>query len=278
MKWLRRVGYLGCALFLALCLTPLPSGIRQEPVGSVEFVDRNGRSLRTLLAEDSRFSRECKLSDVSPNVVAATVSAEDKRFRFHPGIDPLAVLRALKDGGRTSGASTITQQLVKLSAGKKRPRNIGTKLLESWIALRVELTWSKDEILAAYLNRLDYGNLNIGIATASRAYFGKPPADLSVAEAAFLAGLPKAPTKLDPYRNIDGAVARQRWVLERMSADGHLDTFSDSICASSRRSGFCGAPFRRPTTEAEGNPAGEGWEGGDDARFGAEPVRGKNAF
>ncbi len=227
LRWrgLRWAALVAACVFGALLLTPLPAGLESPPVESVEFVDRDGRPLRIMLAEDERFAREITLGDVSPHVVAATLSAEDKRFRMHPGVDPLAVARALKDAGRTSGASTITQQLVKLSAPPAR-RTLGRKLVEMWQALRVERAWSKDEILAAYLNRLDYGNLNVGIATASRAYFGKPAADLSAAEAAFLAALPKAPGRLDPHANFEGATARQRWVLARMAANGFLDPAS----------------------------------------------------
>jgi len=92
-----------------------------------------------------------------------------------------------------------------------------------WLALRVERSWSKDRILTEYLNRLDYGNLRTGIASGSYYYFAKPPSDLSAAEAAFLAALPKAPTRLNPHTNLVGAQERQRWILRRMQADGRLD-------------------------------------------------------
>src|SRR6185295_14818119 len=112
---------------------------------------------------------------------------EDKRFFRHRGVDWLATLRAIITGlghGRiTSGASTITQQLVKIS--ERRPRTFRAKLIESATALRLEQLWSKDQILAAYLNRIDFGNLNIGLASAADYYFGKPVSDLSDAEAAF---------------------------------------------------------------------------------------------
>ncbi len=191
---------------------------------STEFLDRDGRPLRRLLVEDRQFAARCQLEDVSPHLVAAALSAEDKRFRRHCGIDFLASARALSDRlrnrERVSGASTITQQLVKLA--DSGPRTPLRKAVEIWLALRLELTWSKDAILTEYLNRLDYGNLQTGIASASRFYFGKPPADLSVAEAAFLAGLPKAPGRLDPHRNFAAARDRQHWILRRMRADGRL--------------------------------------------------------
>lgn len=210
---------------IALRLTPFPAELKTEPAVSAEFLDREGKPLRTMLVEDRRYSRHCALGEVSPQLIAATLSAEDRRFHHHCGIDPLAVARAIfsaaREGGRTSGASTITQQLVKIS--RPAPRTWRGKLLESWLALRVERSWGKERILAEYLNRLDYGNLQTGIACASRAYLGKPPADLSAAESAFLASLPKAPSRLNPRTHFAEATARQRWVLRRMRADGKLD-------------------------------------------------------
>ncbi len=121
-------------------------------------------------------------------------------------------------GHFTSGASTITQQLIKIS--ERRPRTLWTKLIESVQALRLEQLWTKDQILAAYLNRIDFGNLNIGLAAAADYYFGKPVADLSDAEAAFLAGLPKNPRKLNPHVAPEAARARQQTVLRRMRENG----------------------------------------------------------
>lgn len=208
---------------IALRYTQFPAGLLTEPPVSAEFLDREGRSLRTILAEERRFSRRCELSEISPHLIAATLSAEDQRFHDHSGVDFLAGARAVFNairGGPKSGASTITQQLIKLA--EPGPRTVGRKLAEAWQALRLERDWSKDRILAEYLNRLEYGNLQTGIAAASRFYFGKPPADLSIAEAALLAGLPKAPGRLDPHSNLGSALARQRWILRRMHADGKL--------------------------------------------------------
>ncbi|MCX6875615.1 MAG: penicillin-binding protein 1C [Verrucomicrobia bacterium] len=213
------------ALEIALRLTPLPAGLQSAPPASTEFLDRHGRSLRTLLVDDRRFSRQCDLTDVSPPLVAATLGAEDARFRSHPGVDPLAICRAVRDAARrtvpTSGASTITQQLVKLA--QPVPRTFCNKVREMWLALAVEHRWSKDRILTEYLNRLDYGDLQTGIAAATWHYLGKPPSDLSAAEAALLAALPKAPTRLNPHDDFAAARARQQWVLGRMLAGGSLD-------------------------------------------------------
>ena len=217
------------ALFLiageiALKFVPIPPALLRPPVQSIALLDRNGIPLReTRVAE--RFSHELALAEVPPHVVAAILAAEDKRFFSHHGIDWLATGRALAAGlthGRiVSGASTITQQLIKIS--DRRPRTLSAKLIESVTALRLEQLWTKEQILSAYLNRLDFGNLNIGLAAAADYYFGKPVSDLSDAEAAFLAGLPKNPRKLNPHLAPEAARRRQNTVLDRMRANHQLD-------------------------------------------------------
>lgn len=210
---------------VALRLTPFPTELETPLAGSAEFVDREGRPLRMLLADERRYSRRSALGEISPLLIDATLAAEDRRFHDHGGIDPRALGRALRealrDGRARSGASTITQQLVKLA--RPGDRTLSRKLGEMWLALRIERAWSKERILEEYLNRLDYGNLQVGIASASRYYFAKPPANLSAAEAAFLAALPRAPSRLDPHTHFDAAQSRQHWVLARMHATGVLD-------------------------------------------------------
>jgi penicillin-binding protein 1C len=141
-------------------LTPVPLALTESPPQSVEFVDRTGRPLRKILQDQRIYRSRCSLSDVSPNAIAATLSAEDKRFRAHSGIDGLAIARALVQVVRTgqirSGASTITEQLVKLSCPDS-PRGVWEKISEAWGALSLERHWTKDRILEEYLNRLNYG-------------------------------------------------------------------------------------------------------------------------
>src|SRR3954465_10632165 len=207
-----------------LSLVPVPSALLRPPIQSIALLDRNGIPLReTRVAE--RFSHELTLTEVPRNAINALLAAEDKRFYSHRGIDWLATSRAVVSGlahGRiTSGASTITQQLVKIS--DHRPRTFRAKLIESITALRLEQLWSKDKILAAYLNRLDFGNLNIGLAAAADYYFAKPGCDLSDAEAAFRAGLPKNPRRLNPHVAPEAARRRQITVLDRMRSNHQLD-------------------------------------------------------
>lgn len=208
--------------FAAIGLSPMPAHLRGERPQSAEFLDRHGEPLRTMLVDERAYRRHAALAEISPHLVSATLAAEDSRFFRHFGVDLLAVLRAaanLTRGARpASGASTITQQLVKTPG----ERTLWRKLGETLAALRVEAEWSKKRILEEYLNRVDYGNLQIGIASASKYYFGKPASDLSPAESAFLAALPKAPARLDPHRNWQCARERQGWILDRMRVTGRL--------------------------------------------------------
>lgn len=196
---------------------PVPSGTR--------ITDVHGTSLRRLLADGRRADAAPALAEIPQPLQLATLAAEDHRFYQHGGIDPAAMLRALRDGiaagRRVSGASTITQQLVKLAV--PRPRTPRTKVLEMLTARRVEMTWSKAQILEQYFQRLDYGNLHLGPAAAAAGYFGKPLSDCSLAECAFLAGLPQSPTRLNPWRHAARATTRQQWILDRLGALGWVD-------------------------------------------------------
>ena len=277
MKRATRISVATIALVLfgyfALRLVPIPPALLKPPVQSIALLDRNGIPLREARVAE-RFSRELALDEVPRHVIDAVLAAEDKRFYRHHGIDWLANVRAVATGlsrGRiVSGASTITQQLVKIS--ERRPRTFRAKIIESITALRLEQSWSKDQILAAYLNRLDFGNLNIGLAAAADYYFDKPVSDLSDAEAAFLAGLPKNPRKLNPHVAAGAARRRQETVLRRMRDNGQLDLaryeralarVADAPAAATPlpraafcRDGFATASRRRPPAELQ-----------DDARF-----------
>jgi penicillin-binding protein 1C len=156
---------------------------------------------------------------------AVTVGIEDARFWKHHGVDVRAVagaaLRNLQHGRVTSGASTITQQLIKVSSQRSRNR-FGEKVQEALAAWQLERSWNKEKILETYLNRLDYGNRRIGPEAAARAYFDKPAHSLTLAEAIFLAGLPRSPTHLNPWTNADAAVARYRKNVSRLAEKGLL--------------------------------------------------------
>jgi penicillin-binding protein 1A len=164
-------------------------------------------------------------SKIPRHVAQAFVSAEDNRFYEHHGIDPFGIVRAavanLRAGRVVQGGSTITQQVAKLLlVGGER--NIVRKIREAILAGKIERRLSKDQILAIYLNHVYLGHGAYGIQAAAEIYFGKDAAELSVAEAAMLAGLPKAPTEDSPYSAYARARERQEYVLGRMREDGFL--------------------------------------------------------
>ncbi len=198
---------------------PLPPGLLENPSASPVLTDRHGTPIHHLTLPDSTRAAPVPLDQIPADLIACTLAAEDKRFYQHGGVDLLATARAARDlmakRRVTSGASTITQQLIKISSPKAK-RNAFAKIRESLGARRLEMTWSKNQILAAYLNRLDYGNLRLGTSEAARFYFQKPLNDLSLGECALLAGLPQAPTRLNPLKSPGQALKRRDTVLTRL--------------------------------------------------------------
>jgi penicillin-binding protein 1C len=206
-------------------LVPLPKGLLAPQPAGTEYFDRAGKPLRTLPGGDELFRRRAAYHEIPQALVQATLAAEDRRFWEHPGVDLRGTTRAawqlLKNRRIVSGGSTITQQLIKLSEPRKR--TFRSKFIEAIQAIRLEQVWTKQEILAAYLNRIEYGNGVAGCALAARYYFGKSLQDLSPAESALLAGLPQAPTRLNPLAHLERAQKRQLWILSQMSALGWID-------------------------------------------------------
>lgn len=195
-----------------------PEGRMAEP-GTV-VLDAHG----VVLARDAALGTRIAitLEDVAPSVVWATVSAEDRRFWQHPGLDPIAMARATVRTG-SSGASTITQQLARrLYLADDTGSLPVRKVREALLALQLEANRSKAQILSLYLNDVYYGRGAYGIEAAARAYFGTSARDLDVAHAAFLAGLPQRPSAYDPEVDARPARARQAYVLGRMAEDGWI--------------------------------------------------------
>jgi penicillin-binding protein 1A len=179
----------------------------------------------SLLAE---YARERRLylpsSAIPPLVKEAFISAEDKNFYTHSGVDPEGIARAvlvlLQGSKRVEGASTITQQVAKnFLLGNER--TVERKIREALLAFRIEATYSKDKILELYLNEIFLGLGNYGIAAAALDYYGKSVNELTLSEAAYLAALPKGPNNYQPFRNRDAAIGRRNYVIDRMVENGY---------------------------------------------------------
>ncbi|MGB8215057.1 MAG: PBP1A family penicillin-binding protein [Anaerolineales bacterium] len=187
---------------------------------TTRILDRDGDILYEINDPQAGRRTYVPLNNISPNLVAATIATEDKDFYTHGGFDPLAIVRAfwqnLTSGETVSGASTITQQLVRallFSPEERDQRTYLRKVREALLATEIERRYSKDEILELYLNEIYYGNLAYGVEAASETYFNKSASQLTLAEAAFLAGLPQAPSVYDIYTNRDATLARFQSVI-----------------------------------------------------------------
>jgi penicillin-binding protein 1A len=180
----------------------------------------------SLLAEYSRERRLYLPSAAIPDLVKqAFISAEDKNFYSHRGFDPEGIVRAgivfLQGSHRVQGASTITQQVAK-NFLLNSDRTFNRKIREILLSLRIESAYSKEKILELYLNEIYLGLSNYGIAAAALNYFDKSVHELTIAEVAYLAALPKEPSALNPFRNHDRAVERRNYVIGRMAEDGYI--------------------------------------------------------
>ncbi len=240
----------GLLLILALLKIPdIRTVAEYQPVQASEILDRHGRVISRIYQQNRTV---IPLSDMPAYLPQAFVAAEDSRFFSHPGLDLWSVFRAvinnLKSGRRAQGGSTITQQVAKsllLTPEKTYLR----KFKEAILAWRIDTLLSKEDILHIYLNQIYLGSGAYGVEAAARRYFDKSARDLSVGEAALLAGLPQAPSRYAPDKHMAAARKRQRYVLNRMVADGYLDA------SQARKS------FERPIQLTHGKRAKQGEDG-----------------
>ncbi len=213
---------------------PIPRELQQSPAGTLTLLDCRGREIAELASAEARTQFPIPLERVGLWLPRVTVALEDRRFYEHSGIDwhalAAAGARNLRSRHLVSGASTITQQLVKLATGRER-RSWSRKLYEAIIAWKLEHRWSKERILAEYLNRSSYGNRRIGPEAAARAYFDKSARDLTLSEAIFLAGLPQAPTRLNPWRHPEEAGRKYARSLARLVQLGFIDRDQEQLLA-----------------------------------------------
>ena len=200
---------------------------------SVTILDRQDRLLRAYTTPDGRWRLPAEVKDVDPRYLAMLTAFEDRRFRWHPGVDPIAVARAVKQfathGRLVSGGSTLTMQVARLLEGKHERTGSG-KLRQMVRALQLEAQLSKDEILRLYLRLAPFGGNIEGVRAASLAYFGKEPRRLSNGEAALLVALPQAPEMRKPGRNA-ASLARARDRVLKIAVEARIITAHEAAQA-----------------------------------------------
>ncbi len=229
-----------CASWKIYALGPAPLGNDLE--FSTRVLDRNGQLLRAYATSDGRWRLPATVADVDPRFFQVLFAYEDKRFRSHHGVDPLAVARAafqlVSSGHIRSGASTLTMQVARLLEDR-HGRDLSGKLRQMVRAVEIEHALTKDQILSLYLELAPYGGNIEGIRAASLAYFGKEPRHLSLAEAALLVALPQSPELRRPDRYPETARAARDCVLDRYAATGAVP--ADEIALAKAEPG----PFAR---------------------------------
>ncbi len=217
---------------------------------AMQFSDRNGLPLGTLLTRDQEHTSVVALNQVSPQFTHAILAAEDGSFYHHGALDMKAVIRAGKEAIHAkrivSGASTITMQLARML--DPVPRSLSGKLSEIWLSWRLAAGMNKDEILSAYINRLPMGGNIYGVEAAARTYFSIPASELNLAQASLLAAIPNNPTYFNPYEHWERLKQRQKYVLNRMVQEKYISgaladrTSTEKVVFQSRQRGIIAAP------------------------------------
>jgi penicillin-binding protein 1A len=199
----------------------------------------DGTLLGSIPAEKNR--QPVTLGQMSKHVVTGTIAIEDRRFYEHGGIDVAGIIRALwadvRAGRVVQGGSTITQQLVR-NLYISQERTLERKVKEACLAVKVDRNWTKDEILAGYMNYVYYGNRAYGIEAAAQTYFSKPASELDLAESALIAGLPQLPSEFDPFKRPARAIARRDEVLRAMLDTGAITREEYEETVAKRRLGL----------------------------------------
>ena len=214
-------------LFLVLLagwLVCLPKDLFKNTSYATVVTDRNGELLGARIAGDQQW-RFPPCDTVPERFATALIQFEDRCFRWHPGVNPVALARAAVDnlhaGHVVSGGSTLTMQVIRLS--RNRERTLWQKLVEAVLATRLEFRCSKDEILALYASHAPFGGNVVGLEAAAWRYFGRPAGELSWAESATLAILPNAPASIHPGKGREQLLAKRNRLLERLHARGYMD-------------------------------------------------------
>ncbi|MBW4455529.1 MAG: penicillin-binding protein 1C [Nostoc indistinguendum CM1-VF10] len=239
---------------LVVRLLPYFAPIRAADIAqnqlAMQFSDRNGLPLGTLLTRDQEHTSVIPLNQVSPQFIHAILAAEDGSFYHHGALDMKAIIRASKEAIHAkrivSGASTITMQLARML--DPVPPSFSGKLSEIWLSWRLVAGMNKDEILSAYINRLPMGGNIYGVEAAAQTYFSIPASDLNLAQASLLAAIPNNPTYFNPYQHWERLKQRQKYVLNRMLQEKYISgaiaarTQSEKVVFQSRPQGIIAAP------------------------------------
>lgn len=210
-------------------LPPVHAALLRAASPTTQILDRNGQLLYEWIDPAAGKQLDLELSQIPAACIQATIATEDSRFFWHGGVDPLAILRALwqnlQSQGIVSGASTLTQQLARNLLMENQERfesSLRRKLREALLAWQLEQSYTKDALLALYLNQTYYGNFAFGIEAAAQIFFAKPASQLSLAECALLAGLVQYPSGYNPLLDPEAAKGRQLTVLRLMQSHGAL--------------------------------------------------------
>jgi len=205
----------------------LPSQLFQDPYSTV-LESRDGQLLSASIARDGQW-RFPEIQKVPDKFATAIITYEDKRFRYHPGVDLLSLARAMRQNVRqghiVSGGSTLSMQVIRLSR-KGRSRSVFEKLVEVVLATRLTLRYSKDEVLALYAAHAPFGGNVVGLEAACWRYFGRDAASLSWGEAALLAVLPNSPALIHPGRNRQQLLDKRNALLDKLAGNGVMDAFT----------------------------------------------------
>jgi penicillin-binding protein 1C len=229
---LRKYKWYLSAIVILLCVYfyCLPENLFQDPYSTV-LEDRNGELLSATIADDGQW-RFPESEDMPDKFSEALITYEDKRFKSHPGVDVLSLGRAIrqniKAGKVVSGGSTLSMQLIRLSR-KGKDRNIFEKIIEIVMATRLEMRYSKEEILGMYASHAPFGGNVVGLEAACWRYFGRASDELSWGEASMLAVLPNAPSLIHPGRNRNLLRAKRDLLLDRLESNGIIDAFTCSL-------------------------------------------------
>ncbi|ETS93696.1 MULTISPECIES: transglycosylase domain-containing protein [Veillonella] len=212
----------GCG-FISATLSNLPDVSNVRPSASSQIYDVHGNLITTVHSVENRLP--VPLKDVPKDLQDAFIATEDSRFYSHHGIDPIGILRAvwvnIIHSGVSEGGSTITQQLAR-GMFLTQDRTLKRKISEALLAIKIEQNYTKQEILEMYMNQIYFGQGAYGVQSASHVYFGKDVQDLTLAQAALIAGLPQSPNYYSPFNNLEESKKRQAIVLGQMVKYGYI--------------------------------------------------------